>query len=471
MCTYRLYFVLVSLLAPLCAAGALTLLLLLAAAAVESAASTWAAVAALAALAVFMQLKSTRIRNRIAAWPGFCAREFVPHTCAELQLAIAQAKRTGCRRGAYPEIVGHGWGYFLSRTASQGPRIYTHRMQKREGLWWNAGATLEDVARHYEQKENGNKALTSAPTMNYISVGAWFAMGNHGNGGNHPQTLGSSGTMRQARIVDMETQEVRCVDYKKLRCLFDDPATARRYCVLQVCIDESSLAENKFLKKCAIDVNTKETADEWLKGNARLRVLFMGAARSYGLGIRWDDADENELKQNRHVDPHFGSRRSTYLQADVCSIVCGWREATKKWSGVTTYANANRWMPFVFPWQMALTAAAGYINYELVFRLACFEKTKLWRLVCDMIQVHRLCGGRSEVRHGQSGKAIFLDVSMRAHFKEPLRVIKALGVEKFALHPGKYQLHFSDEMLCEIGLERCTLGQIYFGTDESLFRV
>lgn len=463
MCSYRFYFVVVSSIAPFAAAtsAALLLTLLGSGGSHRNATALWTAAAVLAALWAFMQLKSTRIRNRIAAWPALASREFVPHTCQELRQAIKEAKTTCCARGCYPEIVGHGWGYFLSRTASRGPRIYTHRMLKREGEWWNAGATLEDVASYYEAKDN--KALTSAPTMNYISVGAWFAMGNHGNGGNHPETKGSSKTMLQARVMNMQTGDVRILcTYQELRQIFDDPCSRRSHCLLQVRIDERALVPNRWLKKSVIDVSNKETAQAWLADGARLRVLFMGAARSYALGLRWDDAVHP--KPGEHVDPHCCSRFGTFVQADIFSIVCGCRERASRWEGWTRYADANRWVPFLFPYQMAGTALLGYTNFELIFRLGLDAKT-LHALVENMIRlVHRRFGGRSEVRHGNLGGPVFLDITMRSTFKAPLAVLRELGVVRFALHPGKYQPRYSQADLN--GLRLCTQGQIYYNQND-----
>ena len=74
--------------------------------------------------------------------------------------------------------------------------------------------------------------LTSHPTMDYISIASWFAMGNHGNQGD--RGMPNSDVFEACTCLDMTTQTIESVKgYDKLRVLFDGK-DAGKYCVLDV---------------------------------------------------------------------------------------------------------------------------------------------------------------------------------------------------------------------------------------------
>ena len=176
----------------------------------------------------------------------------------------------------------------------------------------------------------------------------------------------------------------------------------------------------------------------------------MGAARDYGLGVRWGDIYE----PTDHRDPHCCSRCCTFVQADVCSVVCGCHEPADKWSGLVSLRDANRWTPPLLAADTLLVALGGLRNFELIFR-ARLDADRLWRLVRELRAVHKRHGGRSEIRHGTD--IVFVDVVMGRAFDAPLRALEALDVREFAFHPGKWIPYVSVP-----GLARTTLGMIYF---------
>lgn len=415
-----------------------------------------------------MRLRTRRISIRVAAWPSIWpisetlfAVHYYPRNCAELVEAIEKCGRKYCK---CPAIIGAGWGHFLSRTASKGPRIFTHKMctyeMQGKTVWWNAGATIYDVAKYYERE---GRALTTAPTMDHISVGAWFAMGNHGNGGNHACVHGSSGTMHLAEVMDMETFCRSYCNYEQIREIFDDECKQKKFCILRVSLKSDKLIDNIWLQKSAIaiEVGDANSAQRWLKEGAFLRVLFMGSARKYALGIRWDCAGIRPVRGKDHIDPHCCQRFCTWLQADVCSAWIGWREQLNKWTGYTTYANANRWMPPLFPIQTALTVLLGYKNFELIFRWNKDNNDSAFlNFVLALIKMHECFGGRSEIRWGNNfnNAPMFLDVSMYNNLEQPLIVLRDHGVIEYALHPGKYQPQF--DKISEP--KKVTQGKIYF---------
>ena len=83
---------------------------------------------------------------------------------------------------------------------------------------------------------------------------------------------------------------------------------------------------------------------------------------------------------------------------------------------------------------------AGYLNFELFFKLdERLDGRLLWKLVQAVIAMHKKHGGRSEIRHAGPESVICLDVSMNRDRSAPFRMLReTLGVEKVALHPGKF---------------------------------
>ena len=59
-----------------------------------------------------------------------------------------------------------------------------------KGDRWKSGTTIAALIEHYE-KQPVSLTLNHHPTMDYISLGAWFSQGNHGNGGNTKAALPS----------------------------------------------------------------------------------------------------------------------------------------------------------------------------------------------------------------------------------------------------------------------------------------
>ncbi|MGZ0214092.1 MAG: hypothetical protein ACKVI4_16570 [Actinomycetales bacterium] len=394
-------------------------------------------VALLALWTTLMRLHGPRLHVRAGAWPSLGCGDAYPTSEEELVAAVRHIRR---RHGRNPEIVGAAWGFFLRRRGPVGPRVYTHRFK---GLQpngrWAAGTTIDAVVRHYEKR---GRTFSTHPTMDYISVGAWFAMGNHGNGGNHPLTKGSSGTLKDAHVLDMDSMIIMTMDYPALRRAFD--ASPRSYCLLSVAFKEDAMIDDVWVQKEGVFVDSAHSAERWLAEDAHLRVMFQGAGRAYALGARWNPVPKRFVPQRgvHHIDPHSCQRWCFYTQMDTCSAACGWHEPITHFDGYTTYADANRWMPPVLPVQELLVVLAGYRNYEIIFRLPyALSGVTLWPLVRALIKMHEEIGGRSELRYGKGGPdtPIFLDMAIRRELDRPFRLLyHQFGVREVALHPGKF---------------------------------
>lgn len=446
----------------------------------------WCAAALSLFVSSMLRVHSVRVRLRAGAtpdltgiWARFCCGDIAPRTEAALREALMSERRYS--------VVGSGWGFLLMRKGPPAPRLYTHRYtgftDTNEQLApsrrrWAAGNTIAAVVKQLERE---GLTFSTHPTMDYISLGAWFARGNHGNGGNHSSARGSSNTVVDVRVYDMRTKQEETLSYKQLRRRIDNEDNARRgpgvaawqpsrICIIDVLFDHERLVptlepgervrrrnvvttpQRGVVQKRGVIVNSPSSAQEWLAAGAHLRVLFMGGAKRgpwcggakrgyYGLGIRWEAPYARSDAQD-HVDPHFAQRFCTYMQVDNCSVVGGWHESMQTFAGLTSHSNANRWMPSIDPIEAAFVVAAGYLNFEVVFRWPApgLSGYHLFKFTQSLIAMHREIGGRSELRYGKDSPStpVFLDMALRGSFYRVFELLANYNITRVALHAGKF---------------------------------
>lgn len=412
----------------------------------DEAARLWVGVGVAAILlmvVIFMFTHGPRLKVRAGAWPAWCRGDHTPTTETELRDAVKAIKSK--HNGRLPTIVGSGWGFFLYRKGAPGPRIFTHNFTGRHSVEgetrWKAGTTIVQLTKELLKK---GLVLETFPTMDYITLGGWFAPGCHGNGG--PASGKSSDCMLDARVLDMTSDTVKTMKYLELRKLFDDPEEAYKHCLIDVQLDASSLRKNTDVQKKGILINSSDSvagqkaALEWLDPLAYLRVIFMGAARpDYAIGLIWTPVPPDE-EENSHRDPHFCSRYCQYTQVDNCSVVCGWHEPMSAYNGITSRYHANQWMPGILPLESLAILCAGYRNFEIFFKIeGGLTDASLYKLVTECIDMHQRIGGRTELRNGQTNGIICLDCSLRGNFDQPFRLLyNNFKVRQVALHLGKW---------------------------------
>lgn len=409
---------------------------------------------------IWLRNHSRRVRVRAGTLPF--GDDFTPKTEEEFVSAVRsiQGVESGKLVSKQIEIVGGGWGYFLKKRSVGTHRIFLHEFKgmTKEGRW-RAGTTIEQVVRHYEgmkSKENENGlTLPSHPTMSYISIGSWFALSNHGNAG--PNGKGNDEIMKDVRMLNLETGEIEDEKWKyaKIRSHFDDPSTRHTHAIVDIAFKDP--VKNVWIQKQMIKVEDKESAARWIsnvKGNhpddvnvnsVYLRVLFLGGTRlrQYGVGLRWTNL-RAEKENITHVDPHCCSRMSQFCQVDVCSVVCGLIEKKENFNGRVTRANANRWIPMIFPIQNFVVLLGGVYNFEVYFHVDVSGET-LWHLCDELMKMHRKVGGRSEIRYrGLGGTAypLCLDMSLgKRHFGRFFQLLhNKFNVKKVWMHLGKYSV-------------------------------
>lgn len=386
------------------------------------------AVLVLLAWTIGLRRHAYRVLIRAGAWPAWCRGDAFPHDELEFRQAVVDTKA----RGRWPTVVGGGWSFFLKRRGPPAPRIFTHRFSGEVSPGrFRAGTTIAEVNKRLLKS---GLTLPSHPTMDYISIGAWLAHPNHGNGGD-AQTASA---ITDATVLDMETNTTQRIAYAQARKLFDE--RLERYAVLDVSF---RAVPNELLQKRGILVRDAQSAADWLAPGAELRLLFLGAARDYAIGLRW----ERPYDQSSHRDPHVCSRFCQFFQVDICSIVLGWNEPMSKFNGKMTRYNANRWVPYIVPLFTIATILSGVKNFEIMFLLPeALSGNTLWRILSDAIQMHKTHGGRSEFRYGKPGAqtTVYWDLSMSRGHSAPFELLYSLGVTRVAMHTGKFDVASTD---------------------------
>lgn len=378
---------------------------------------------ALVAWTIGLRMHGNRVLIRSGAFPNWCSGDF--HPCDELELrqAVVAAKE---QFDSLPFVVGSGWGFFLWRRGAPRPRIFTHHYSGLDGKRWRAGTTIHQVQKHLK---TAGRSLSNHPTMDFISLGSWISCHNHGNAGD----TSAVEPIKEVTLLDMQNNTTETLSLAAARLKMDK--FNGRFAVLYVEIDS---VPNETLQKRAIKINSPQAAADWLAPGAALRLLFLGAARSYAIGLRWEEPYDDST----HHDPHVCSRFCQFLQVDVCSAVGGWHEPLSRYNSKSTRVYANRWMPPIFPVMTLAVVLGGVMNFELFFKLDdVLTGITLHRLVEAAIAMHKKLGGRSEIRYGppSSSTIVYWDISLSKGFEAPFRLVyDELGVERVALHPGKF---------------------------------
>lgn len=368
-----------------------------------------------------------RVLIRAGAFPGWFRGDRYPHDEIEFRQAVIDIKQ---RHRRNPSIVGGGWGFFLKRSGPSAPRIFTHHFKglvAGEANRFYAGTTIYAVNKHLLAS---GKTLPSHPTMDFISIGSWVSCANHGNDGDAQSTP----AVDRVTVLDMNSNTTRRIGYSEARRLFDADMEGK-LCVLDVSFNA---VENRLLQKRGILVKDAQSAADWLAPGASLRLLFLGAARDYAIGIRW----EKPYDSDPHTDPHCCSRFCQFVQVDVFSVFCGWHEKMTMYNGKVSLYDSNRWTPSIYPIMNIGLIFSGILNFEIFFLLPnTLDGNTLYLLTSKAIHMHKRLGGRSEIRYAapRPGTVVHWDISLRRqHFHAAFRLLNdTLNVTRVAIHPGK----------------------------------
>ena len=392
------------------------------------------AVFGLSLLALWINSSLPRAQTLVRAgvYPFFCGGVF-PKTEEELR---AEVKRIVEETGKPPVIVGSGWSFFLNRRAPARHRIYLQEFNQRvSDTTWESGVTAGAVC---DQLRKTDRTLASRPTLDDITLGSWISANGHGNA----STLsgGTSNTFQEVRVLDMLSDNVLTLPGKGAKKLFDGPGSYK-YCILTCKLKP---VYNGVLQMQGIEVRDTLSAAAWLSPTSQLRVLFLGAARTYGIGVLWNPSTEAELQVSHHINPHLCSRVCFYLQVDTFSALIGWHEPMNKYDGHSTLHNANKWSYWGWPLGLGFAqlgiVLSGLQNFEIFYVKQSLDGSYLWTLCQKLIALHKRFGGRCELRVATEGALNIVHVDMALSISKSKFVFDILfemGVREAALHRGK----------------------------------
>ena len=386
-------------------------------------------IALLVAWTVSLRTHRFRVLIRAGAFPALCRGDASPSEELDLRQFVMECVQKNRKP---PSVLGCGWGIFLKRLGPPAPRLFTHDFVGQHDTntkLWKSGTTIARVQKHFKKQ---GRTLPHFPTMDFISIGSWAACANHGNLGDASPPM--EDVMASVVVLNMVDNTTQTLDYRKVLELFDSK-DATNHMVLYV---ELVSVPDIDVQKRGIVVSDEAGAAEWLKPGAKLRMLFLGAARSYAIGLRW----EAPYSDTTHRDPHFGTLCCGWLQVDVCSVLGGWNESMRVYNGKTLLSNANRWTPPIFPTMNIFLILSGLRNFEVLVPLGkVLDAATFARMLKEFIDMHKRLGGRCEIRYGrlQADTLLYLDFSLSRGFDIPFRILHdRFGVRRVALHPGKF---------------------------------
>ena len=372
---------------------------------------------------VLLRLRCCRVRVRT----GFSCGK-APRTEAEVVALF--------REDTTLTPVGSAWDAYLHKRPVLRP-VHMHLFCNSAPLvatfenvtsrhWWKAGSTIDDIATFYARE---GKAFGSLPSLTTCTLGAWIWSGSHGTSGD--DGVPSNSAFAHVRYVDF-AGSIRTVQYK----VFDKH---KAVVILYVSFDPSRLEENMWLHKRALFMDPTNRADteqkisEWLRPSYQ-RAIFVG---KYVLGLQW--TREQLGDDVEHEDPHCCSRLCLWVQADACNASCGCcLEPARAYASRVRLCEVNQFVPTVWRFPVLSVMGCGYYNCEIICRVPQRADTIVFlqQTIERCHGVHALHGGRTEIRF--TGSIVFVDVAMRGYLDAVFLILEDLGVQRYALHEGKY---------------------------------
>lgn len=433
----------------------------------SNAPATWLLICVLAALTTF--LIRYPVSSQVAIRTGRCCpkRYYTMPPC-DMDTFLNHLREEIPSDTTLIRVVGSGWGFFLKRGWAQRGRDFNLYMHNFKGRMingsWRAGTTVKHLHGYLKQR---GRVFASQPTMADISVGSWVASGNHGNGGD--LNAGTAVAFSAIYIVNLfQPDELLTMNYKQARDIFDS-RNGSSYCVVAVDINEDSLPKDVMLHQVGSFISvsdwtaaSKMKLQRWLSDGAVLRVLFVGGAKSHATGIRWQMA--SDYAELEHQNPHCCSRFARYCQADICSAICGCTcgDSERSYFARELYSSCNLWTPPMLPIYLLATICGGIYNCEFIFVWPSIDED-CYEFLIQLYDIHRRCGGRSEIRYSGKNKSVFLDVTVRKkHFQKIVNLMDKYKIRTFTIHAGKYDPFRNGDARMNPSMRRTSLHDIYY---------
>lgn len=329
------------------------------------------------------------------------------------------------------QVVGGTWSFYLNRTASRPPVVFTHRMRGFDPASgrWLAGTTIGDLQRSL--RESG-RTLPYMPSVASATLGGWIASGSHGSAGT--ETQGLSALVRCA-VFDRAARSVVDVPARQLSEGVEHDSA--RFVVLDV---EVHAVEDVWTRRVAFRVDSERSAERFFATPSYLRLLLVGGRGT--LCLLWQPTDETRGRDRL-------DQRSLWLHADWSSIRQRRRAATwfpapmppeAAFDAVQKLSDANDFTPLP---PLAVAALYWVDNFEWLVELPALSAPVLWRLCAFLEGALEDAPARCEVRYFGSTLCLdfaFANGSLRTFDLAALRegLHRVLGPGRaLRLHRGK----------------------------------
>ncbi len=325
--------------------------------------------------------------------------------------------------------VGSGWSFFLNKHRLQGLPVFAPSGRQTSGRW-GAGTKIKHLQRALLKE---GLTLSSYPSIENGTIGAWIASGSHGSGG----TLWKP-NFGQLLVRDLETDDEFMTDVKTLFHKEASIADCRRYLILEV---EITAHPNVWCKRVADKMKTEIDYRSFMVEPSYLRMLQIGQRGI--MRILWLPLKAGE-EDGTDIYPVSVSQLAFWLQADIFSILHSANAKDKDWFNWPVrprkrllsrirLSDANRFTQE----PSALTSPIGlfWVNFEVFVLQYNATPEGLHQISEALRHLFETLRGRCELRLGAN--ILFLDFNV-ARSVDTRRIFDLLHG---FLHPNKIVLH------------------------------
>lgn len=355
-----------------------------------------------------------------------------PTISTEQTIERATRLQRSASDGESVEVVGGAWSNVLRREAVRGVPLEMSLMRgKAEGgrSRWLAGTPLWEV--HRDLKKRGLVAV-NVPSYSGVTIGAWVATMGHGMPG---RAFDHDIVCVSALVLDLKTSIVSFDGPSKL----EDKFGGSRRRAAQFLVLEVELSASPTLVSDAPCVRSSrwlayETDSRWLLDKSALAaVVFVG----YGgaLALRWAPVKPGQRRPSR------GARRALDDASYALFSVTGrflskadGLEHTQPLSNAVYLFSVYLWPAYTLSFLLLPLR-----NTELYTTDLDLSPAKLLEVSTALTSHFKVYNGRCEVRF--LGVVTFFDIFSWSSdgLRALVRVLADLGVQRVAMHPGKFQ--------------------------------
>ena len=336
------------------------------------------------------------------------------------------------RRGFDIEPVGGGWSNVLRREPVVGKPLYTEFLRGKTDVGrsrWLAGTPLKEV--HEDLRKRG-LVLVNLPSYAEVTVGAWVATLGHGMPG---RIFDHALVSVSALVLDVKTGVVSFDGPSKLLDKFGrSKRRALQFLVLEVELTASpSMVTNSECIRSSRWLLDVSDAQWLLEKAAAVAVVFVG--RSGSLALRWTPLRPGQRRPTRGIRRRIDD--ASYALFSVSGRFPGnphGREHTQKLSDAIYLFSVYLWPIYTFFFLLLPLR-----NVELYTSDLDLSPEKLLEVTERLHTHYQTYNGRCEVRF--LGGLTFFDCFSWSDkgLCALTEVLTDMGVQRAALHPGKFQ--------------------------------